>query len=92
MVELGIKRMVIDSVTLFQYRRDDEKEKRELLYSIRNALNKLGCTTLFISESFQENGEIHYAHFILDGVITLHLEKDRHQRIKKNGSEKIKRI
>ncbi|WP_082688026.1 ATPase domain-containing protein [Bacillus coahuilensis] len=89
-VELGIKRVVIDSVTLFQYRRNDEKEKRELLYSIRNALNKLGCTTLFISESFQENGEIHYAHFILDGVITLHLEKDRHQRIRKMEVKKLR--
>ncbi|MEW5936478.1 MAG: ATPase domain-containing protein [Candidatus Thermoplasmatota archaeon] len=48
--ELGIKRLVIDSITSVCYRLKTEEKIREFILKMGKCLSELGCTTILVSE------------------------------------------
>ncbi len=48
--ELGIKRLVIDSITSICYRLTSREQIREFILQLGKALSDMGCTTLLVSE------------------------------------------
>lgn len=78
--EIGCKRLVIDSISLFRYLNGEEEGKnRQNFYTIRNIVRKFGLTSLLIQEmSNREPGHIPFEHFVVDGVIRLSLKEHLH--------------
>ncbi|WP_174729046.1 ATPase domain-containing protein [Mesobacillus harenae] len=73
--EIGCKRIVIDSVSLFQFASNDLKESRNTLYKLRNILRKLKLTSLLIQESnSSEQSEVPFVNYLVDGVVRLSLK------------------
>ncbi|GLB60533.1 ATPase domain-containing protein [Cytobacillus sp. NCCP-133] len=75
--EIDGKRIVIDSISLFEYLSNEAGEKgRSILYTVRNIVRKFGLTSLFIQEDDNlDKSKIPFEHFIADGVIRLSLKE-----------------
>jgi len=72
--EHNIRRVVIDSVSLFSLLSKDVEERRKALTKLANRLSSLGCTSLLISETKEGTLDISrygMEEFIVDGVIAL---------------------
>ncbi len=70
--ELGIKRLVIDSITSICYRLTSKEEIREFILHLGKELSDLGCTTILISELLHSSeGYSQYGveEAIADGII-----------------------
>jgi len=71
----GVKRLVIDSVTVLRVLNKSETEYRESLFQIVELVHSLGCTTLMISEksfSDRDKAEFTLEEFVADGVIIMY--------------------
>ncbi|GGD00110.1 hypothetical protein GCM10007216_33550 [Thalassobacillus devorans] len=75
--EIGCKRIVIDSISLFRYFAEaDGFDERRLLYQLRNILRKFGLASLLIQErSNLDISHVPDSYFIVDGVIRLSVRK-----------------
>lgn len=70
--EMDCKRIVIDSVSLFQYGLHSHQAHRKIMYQLRNILRKKGLTALLIREQSEINtNQVPFEHFVADGVIRL---------------------
>ncbi len=70
--EINCKRIVIDSVSLFQYGLHGDNEHRKVIYQLRNILRKKGLTALLVREQSEVNtSTMPFEHFVVDGVIRL---------------------
>ncbi len=70
--ELGIKRLVIDSITSICYRLTSREEIREFILHLGKELSDIGCTTILISELLHSSeGYSQYGveEAIADGII-----------------------
>ena len=71
-----IKRLVIDSISLFGLYVDNEYKIRKELYKLINALKEAGCTTLLLSEIPEGDAKrlsrYGVEEFVVDGVIALY--------------------
>lgn len=73
--EINCKRIVVDSISLFQYIHKNQEENREALYILRNIFRKFSLTALLLRELTEEKGErITFEHYVADGLIRLSLE------------------
>lgn len=73
--QIDCKRIVIDSISLFQYYYESKEEQRNILYSLRNTLRKFGLTSLLIKERTAiEEEEVSFTNYLVDGVINLKLQ------------------
>ena len=73
-----VKRVVIDSINLFLMLINSEEERRIALATLSNRLSKLGCTTIFTSETKEGTMELSrhgIEEFVVDGVIILYLKR-----------------
>lgn len=73
--EINCRRIVVDSISLFQYLYTNPIEIRETLYNLRNIFRKHSLTALLLSEQSRFNGEQSFEHYIFDGVIHLALKE-----------------
>lgn len=75
--ELGVKRIVIDTVTSFLMVHEDEYRRRQVFIKLMKALRKWGCTTILVSEGdVGPGGELHTHYdieFVSDGLIDLQM-------------------
>ncbi len=72
--ELGIKRLVIDSITSICYRLTSQEEIREFILHLGKDLSDLGCTTMLISEllpSAKGYSQYGVEEAIADGIILM---------------------
>ncbi len=72
--ELGVKRVVLDSLTSVCYRIRKEERIRDFMLKLGQGLYALGCTTLLVSEVGQAPGRLSLygvEEAIVDGVILL---------------------
>ena len=72
--ELGVKRVVLDSLTSVCYRIRKEERIRDFMLKLSQALSALDCTTLLVSEVAQTPGRLSLygvEEAIVDGVILL---------------------
>jgi KaiC/GvpD/RAD55 family RecA-like ATPase len=72
----GIKRVAIDSINLLMLLVDNDEERRRTIANFCNALSKLGCTAIFISETEEGSNRLSrfgVEEFVMDGVIMLYL-------------------
>ena len=70
-----IKRVVIDSINLLTMIPKMLEEKREMLAKLCNMLSSLGCTSLLLSETRDEDrriSEFGIEEYIVDGVVVLY--------------------
>ncbi len=70
--ELGIKRLVIDSITSICYRLTSKEEIREFILHLGKELSDLGCTTILVSEllpSARGYSQYGVEEAIADGII-----------------------
>lgn len=70
-----IKRVVIDSVSLFTLLAKNNEDRRRMLTKLTSTLSELGCTSLLISETKEGTLDISrhgIEEFIVDGVIALY--------------------
>ncbi|HZG88345.1 ATPase domain-containing protein [Paenibacillus sp.] len=84
--QIGSKRMVIDSISLFKLSDASEKDQRKSVYLVRNVLRKFAQTSLLLQErNGEQSGEIPFENYVADGVIRLamkeHLQKYRKRTI-----------
>jgi len=68
-----VRRIVIDSVTLFEHIRSDD-DLRGQLYRLRSALKRLGLTAVLIEER-DPHDEVTTLAFLADGVINVSFEE-----------------
>lgn len=72
--ELGVRRVVLDSLTSVCYRIRREEAIRDFLLKLSQALAELSCTTLLVSEVGQSQGRLSLygvEEAIVDGVVLL---------------------
>jgi circadian clock protein KaiC len=72
--ELGVKRVVIDSLTSVVYRIGQDERLRAFILKLGQGLNHLGCTTLVVSEVPTASGRFSLhgvEEALVDGVIVL---------------------
>lgn len=70
--DLGVKRILVDSVSHFQRVEQDQMKLRELLSSLLNALKQGGYTTFLTQEvEHEEGGEVSFEQYIVDAVIRI---------------------
>ncbi len=70
--EMGVKRILIDSLSHFQRVEQDPVKLRELLSSTLNGLKRGGYTTLVTQEvGHEESGEVAFEQYIVDAVIRI---------------------
>ena len=77
--EIGVKRIVFDSIAPLAQSINNKSKFRTLLYYISRSLKERGCTTLFVSEKppmattnvMNNLTEYNVEPFVLDGVIDL---------------------
>jgi len=72
--ELGVKRVVIDSLTSVVYRIGQDERLRAFILKLGQGLNHLGCTTLLVSEVPTTSGRFSLhgvEEALVDGVIML---------------------
>lgn len=88
--QIGCKRMVIDSISLFKLAAENEKEHRKSLYMLRNILRKFHLTSMLIQERGGEpSGQIPFENYVSDGVIRLSLQEHL-QKYRKRTLEVLK--
>lgn len=76
--EIHCKRIVIDSVSLFQFVIHGKDEHRKVIHKLRNILRKKGLTALLIREqSEMYSNEVPFENFVSDGVIRLSVKPYR---------------
>jgi len=74
--QLNCKRIVIDSISLFDIGEELEETRRKVIYTLRNILRKFGLTSLLIQEKTTDNSEqTSYVNFLVDGVIHISLSE-----------------
>lgn len=75
--ETGARRILIDSVSLFELVSEDRYNIRARFYAFRNALKRMGLTAIFTKEVTKDilAGEIPYEEYIVDGVIRLYFQE-----------------
>lgn len=74
--EIQCRRVVIDSISLFQYGVYRPHRHRQVIYSLRNILRKFSLTSLLIREqTHADSGEIPFENYVADGVIRLTLQE-----------------
>lgn len=72
--EIGCKRIVIDSISLFHFIYTNPHDYRDQLYNLRNILRKFSLTSLLLSEQTQGIADsVSFEHYVVDGVIRLSL-------------------
>ncbi|WP_017815679.1 ATPase domain-containing protein [Paenibacillus shenyangensis] len=72
--EIGCKRVVIDSISLFRMV-GDEEHVRTNVYSIRNIMRKHSLTSFFIREYSEFEGmSMPFENYICDGIVRLSLK------------------
>ncbi|MRG85721.1 ATPase domain-containing protein [Salinibacillus xinjiangensis] len=73
--EIGCKRIVVDSISLFQYSYASIEEQRKVIYSFRNTLRKYQLTSILLKEMTSvEEENVSFINYLVDGVITLTLK------------------
>ncbi|MEK4146350.1 ATPase domain-containing protein [Robertmurraya sp. FSL W8-0741] len=88
--EMDCKRIVIDSISLFQIGDDSVEIKRKTLYKLRNILRKFNLTALLIQEQTAAiDPEVSYINYVVDGVIRLSL-KDFKEHYRQRTLEVLK--
>ncbi|MFH1286128.1 MAG: ATPase domain-containing protein [Candidatus Micrarchaeota archaeon] len=82
--ELGIKRMVIDSITPLALLYSDEQERRKAFLSLIDKLRKWGCTTLILAGSTESRANTPNSAYgienLSDGWISLYQIRDGMER------------
>ncbi|MDT8858658.1 circadian clock protein KaiC [Alkalihalobacillus sp. MEB130] len=74
--EIDCKRVVIDSLNLLHFGIENQVEKREVVFTLRNILRKYSLTSLLIHEQTSLNKEeIPFVSYVVDGVIRLSLNE-----------------
>lgn len=72
--EIGCKRIVIDSISLFRYAADTLEMARKNLYRLRIILRKWEITSILIREQTEQHEDMTpYENYVADGVIRLAL-------------------
>jgi len=70
---LGVKRLLVDSISHFQRLTDDRVELRNLVTSLLNAIRQQGCTTFFTQEIDREDTQfVAHEQYIADAVVRMH--------------------
>lgn len=70
--EMGVKRFVLDSTTVFNYLFKDSESKRIHMLRFLELLKKNNCTTILVSEESESSPrKFTDEHFISDGLIVL---------------------
>jgi circadian clock protein KaiC len=88
--QIQCRRVVIDSISLFQYDNEDKERHRQVIYSLRNILRKFSLTSLLIKEqTYIDANKVPFEHYVVDGVIRLSL-KEHLQRYRKRTLEVLK--
>ncbi|MGJ7918982.1 ATPase domain-containing protein [Neobacillus sp. LXY-4] len=88
--EIDCKRIVIDSISLFQFGSIDLMQSRKTIYTIRNILRKFNITSIFIQESNSSGqGDVPFVNYLVDGVLRLSL-KDHMNDFRKRTLEVLK--
>ncbi|MFA5357519.1 MAG: ATPase domain-containing protein [archaeon] len=92
LVELGAKRVVVDSITVYGLLFKDEYEKRDKTLEFFNSLKKWDVTSLIISEESPEKleGEEGGIGFIVDAIISLYYKHDEEKGIRIHALEVLK--
>ncbi|MFC4401668.1 RAD55 family ATPase [Gracilibacillus xinjiangensis] len=73
--DMDCKRVVIDSISLFQYYYSNVETQRKVIYSLRNTLRKFSLTSLLLKEFTQiEEENVSFINYLVDGVISLDLK------------------
>jgi circadian clock protein KaiC len=82
--EIGARRVVVDSISLFESHPAVHGNRREAIYGMMNALKREGLTSILIRELSGEGSEIGSAaeDFVADGVIMLTQERVENQRVR----------
>ena len=74
--EMGLKRVVIDSVTHFQQVAASPTELRKVIYGIRNGLGRLGVTSILTKEIESRAADIiPFEEYVMDTVIRMTYER-----------------
>jgi circadian clock protein KaiC len=74
--EIGAKRVVVDTISLFHYLYKDRAEAREAFYTLCNVFRKHGLTALLLSEQTADNTDRStFEHYVADGVIRLSMSR-----------------
>lgn len=87
--ELGVKRIVIDSISLFGLGAGSAEEHRQSFYRLRNTLRKFGLTSLLLQEKHAGIPQEAFEHYVADGVIRLALQEHM-QKYRKRTLEVLK--
>lgn len=73
--EIGCRRLVIDSISLFRYAAQSDEAARKNLYRLRIILRKWNITSLLIREQADDLADqMPYENYVSDGVIRLALK------------------
>lgn len=85
--EIGVRRLVIDSITHFRRVASDEQALREVLGQILNALKIRGITSILVKELDRINDEaIAFEEYLVDASVRLH------DVVSPTGGENIRQI
>jgi len=92
LIELGAKRLVIDSITAYGLLFRDEYKRREKVLEFFNLMRKWGVTSLVICEDFpkdveKEEGSVG---FLSDAVVSMYYQQDEEKGIRIHSLEVIK--
>jgi len=81
--EIGARRAVVDSISLFEYHTALHSNRREAVYGLMNALRREGLTSLLIRElSCEEELGSAAEDFLADGLIILSQQRVMGQRMR----------
>ncbi|MSR85999.1 hypothetical protein EXS74_01230 [Candidatus Woesearchaeota archaeon] len=92
-IELGAKRVAIDSINLFLQLFDDISEQRNCFAQLNYELQQLGCTILYtceIPEISQKLSWYGFEEFVVDGVLLLRRNYEKELNMNKRFLEVIK--
>ncbi|MEK6958719.1 MAG: ATPase domain-containing protein [archaeon] len=92
LIELGAKRLVIDSITAYGLLFRDEYKRREKVLEFFNLLRRWGVTSLVICEDFpkdveREEGSVG---FLSDTVVSMYYQQDEEKGIRIHSLEVVK--
>ncbi|WP_199615347.1 ATPase domain-containing protein [Paenibacillus alkalitolerans] len=88
--QIGSKRLVIDSISLFKLAAPAVDGHRKSFYSVRNILRKFAQTSLLLQEqSAEQSAVIPFENYVVDGVIRLAM-KGHLQNYRKRTLEVLK--
>ncbi|MCX6800710.1 MAG: hypothetical protein NTZ73_00810 [Candidatus Diapherotrites archaeon] len=92
LVEMGAKRVVVDSITVYGLLFKDEYEKRDKTLDFFNSLRKWEVTSIVISEEAPEavENEEGGIGFIADAIISLYYKHDEEKGIRVHALEVLK--